>query len=218
MNLKQVKKTHYSFKKYFHLRRWQSLWHQLDEILACSPNRILEIGPGVGILKNILKCFEVTVETVDLDSDLAPDYILSVLDLPFDDESYDCVCAFQMLEHIPFHESLRAFGEMVRVSKKYIIISLPDAQPMWTFEINLPLIGRHIIQTKNLFRLKNKIHQFDGQHYWEVNKKGYSLFKILDEFSKFDVTLEKTYRVERNLYHRFFVFKKNNIRPVNNNI
>lgn len=208
MQKKQVSTSHYSFNKYLHLKRWLSLWHQIDEILACEPTRVLEIGPGLGILKNILSCYKIPIHTVDIDPDLKPDIVASVLKLPFSEESYDCVCAFQMLEHLPYEQALLAFKEMARVSRKNIIVSLPDAKPLWVFSFNLPWFGHFHLETPHLFKLFPKKHIFNGQHYWEINKQGYELSKIKNDFLKYQVILTNTYRVKNHQYHRFFVFKK----------
>lgn len=50
-------------------------------------------------------------------------------------------------------------------------------------------------------------HVFDGEHHWEIGKKGYLLKKIIDDLSQKSKLL-KTYRVPENPYHRFFVFEK----------
>lgn len=44
--------------------------------------------------------------------------------LPFDDASFHCVCCIEVLEHL---ESLhRMVDELVRVSRRYVIVSLPN--------------------------------------------------------------------------------------------
>lgn len=48
MTTKQVEKSHYDFTRYMSRARWQSLWHQLDEVLQLHPARVLELGPGGG--------------------------------------------------------------------------------------------------------------------------------------------------------------------------
>jgi len=108
------------------IRRWASLWHQLDEVMQLGPATVLEIGPGKGVFKHLSSIFDLKVETLDIDSDLEPDHIGSAIDLPFDDKSFDLICAFQILEHLPYELALQAFREMACVSNRSIIISLPD--------------------------------------------------------------------------------------------
>lgn len=189
-------------------KRWSSMWHQLDEILELDPRTVLEVGPGPGLFKAMLSSYNIKVETVDIDAEVNPDHIAPATKLPFDDNQYDVVCAFQMLEHLPYQESLVAFSEMVRVSKSHVVISLPDAKKIWRYIVYIPKIGE-----VQLFlprpRIKTPIHKFDGQHYWELNKKGYSLDKVVKDLeSNNGVRLIKTYRVKENTYHRFFVFDK----------
>lgn len=203
---KQVDKSHYVFKQYMHKPRWISLWHQLDEIHNLNPSNVLEVGPGPGLLKSVAAAFGLTVETLDIDPDLKPDHVASATKMPFSDSTYDVVCAFQMLEHLKYESSLDVFGEMVRVSKRYLVISLPDARPTWRYQVHIPKYGSYdLLMQRPLFRAQ--VHKFDGEHYWEINKIGYPLQKIMVDFTK-GVRLLKTYRVRENPYHRFFVLEK----------
>jgi SAM-dependent methyltransferase len=205
---KQVQKSHYEFNRYLNKQRWSSIWHQLDEIIRLSPSSVLEVGPGPGVVKATAQVLGIRVETLDIDPDLNPDHTCSVFDMPFEDGDYDVVCAFQMLEHLPFEKSINAFSEMCRVAKKTVIISLPNCSARWSISMILPKIG-HINFSIPKPRLKAPIHTFDGEHYWEINKSGYELNKVMKEFLKNDsVELVKTYRVWENPYHHFFIFKK----------
>jgi len=49
------------------------------------------------------------------------------------DKSLDVVCAFQMLEHVPYEKSLAIFAEMAHVARKGAVISLPDAARCWPY-------------------------------------------------------------------------------------
>ena len=208
---KQVESSHYQFSEYLDKPRWTSVWHQLDEIIKRNPEKVLEIGPGPGIFKAAANALDVHVQTLDLDPDLKPDYVSSALEMPFENNTFDIVCAFQMLEHVPFPDSLLAFSEMARVARHTVIISLPDAAKRWPLSIHVPGIGPVNFLLPRP-RLKMKKHVFDGEHYWEVNKLGYSLTEVKNQLCKSaPVILEKTYRVPENPYHRFFIFMKKNI-------
>lgn len=204
---KQVNKSHYEFKRYMSKERWCSIWHQLDEIINLKPKSVLEIGPGPGILKNSAALFNLKIETLDLDPELKPDHVASATALPFENHNYDVVCAFQMLEHLPYDISLRAFFEMVRVSSRYLVISLPDARILWHYQFHIPKYGTHdFFIPRPQFRLP--LHKFDGEHHWEISKRDYPLKRIINDFSSAGVKLIKTYRVPEYSYHRYFVFKK----------
>jgi len=127
---KQVDKSHYDFDRYMSKQRWCSFWHQLDEIQNLKPSGVLEIGPGPGLFKIVAEKFGLKVDTMDLDPELNPDHLGSVTSMPFGDATYDVVCAFQMLEHLPYEVSLQALDEMLRVCRRYVVISLPDARPV----------------------------------------------------------------------------------------
>lgn len=202
---KQVDKNHYRFSTYVGKRRWASIWHQLDEVLSLDPEEVLEIGPGPGIFKALASAFGVRVETLDIDPDLRPDHLGSAEDMPFDDDSYDIVCAFQMLEHVPYQISLKILREMSRVARRHIVISLPDARPAWPYSFHIPAKGdlKFIVPFP---RIALREHFFDGEHYWEVNKKGHSLKKVISDLvTASNANLTKTFRVKELPYHRFFI-------------
>lgn len=203
---KQVDKQTYEFARYMSKERWASMWHQLDEVQKLKPESVLEIGPGPGLFKTLAASFGLSVQTLDLDPDLNPDHVGSATEMPFRDATYDVVCAFQMLEHLPYDYALKAFGEMVRVSRANIVISLPDARQALQYKVYLPKLG-----TKSLLvprpMTRAKLHAFDGEHHWELNKRNYSLNRVIRDLST-RARLLKTFRVFENPTHRFFVFEK----------
>jgi len=202
---RQVDKSHYAFSAYMDKQRWASVWHQLDEVLRLRPESVLEIGLGTGLFKAAAGAFGLDVKTLDIARDLNPDYVGPADAIPLSDKSMDVVCAFQVLEHMPFDVSLKALGEMERVARKAVVISLPDAKVVWPSTVKIPLLKTHRLTLPHpLFRPKD--HVFDGEHYWEINKRGYSLDRVMsamhDVFPGYQI---RTYRVHENPYHRFFV-------------
>ena len=201
---KQVDVDHYRFGKYMEKGRWNSIWHQLDEIIRLQPRRVLEIGPGIGLFKRAAGLYGVPVETLDIDPELKPDHVASVTELPFADGEFDVVCAFQMLEHVPYDVSLAAFAEMSRVANRAVIISLPNAWKHWRLTFVLPKIGeRHVLIPKPF--LKRPKHQFDGEHYWELNKAGYEFDRVVRDLSAIR-RLDRSFRVPEFPYHQFLIF------------
>jgi SAM-dependent methyltransferase len=203
---KQVSKQHYDFSTYVEKHRWISLWHQIDEILKWSPKCVLEIGTGSGVLGAVLKHLGIGYFSVDIDPALTPDILASVTEIPFADHTVDIVCCFEVLEHIPFERFSTAIAELGRVARQAVIVSLPDAKVVWSYSIYLPKRGQVNFSIPRP-TLGSKEHVFDGQHYWEVNTKGISLALILSEMSQHGLSVLKTYRVEGNAYHRFFILQ-----------
>lgn len=204
---KQVDKSHYAFDAYMKQPRWASTWHQLDEVLRLKPLSALEIGPGTGLFKAVAGVFGLNVKTLDIADDLSPDITGSADAIPLPDKSMDVVCAFQVLEHMPFDVSMRALREMGRVARKAVVISLPDAKPAWPSTVKIPLCKPWNFILPNPF-FRKKEHIFDGEHHWEINKRGYSLDRIISIAQSALPTAEiRTYRVHQNPYHRFFSFK-----------
>jgi ubiquinone/menaquinone biosynthesis C-methylase UbiE len=205
---KQVTRSHYNFADYMRKKRWISVWHQLDEVAKLQPDSVLEIGPGTGLFKQAAACFGISVQTVDIDPELAPDYVSPATSLSLDDASVDVACAFQVLEHMPFEDSMKSLAEMFRVARKAVVISLPDAKTRWPVSITIPRIGRRdFFIPRPLYRPPE--HRFNGQHYWEISKRHYSLDFVSNQMEKISVGLDmRTFLVPENPYHRFFVFNK----------
>ncbi len=204
---KQVDRTHYNFTKYYKKERWLSLWYQLTQIINLSPNTVLEIGPGLGLLKANLSAMGINIKTVDIDDELNPDYVASVGNLPFDDNSFDCVSAFQILEHLEYGQSLEGFAEIVRISKRHILISLPDRFFLLHLTFWIPKLGGKMIYFPNIIS-KFSRYIFNGEHYWELNTKGYPVSKFVKDTTQFNVRLVKSFVATENPYHRFFIFEK----------
>jgi SAM-dependent methyltransferase len=203
---KQVDRSHYDFAHYMTKERWCSVWHQLDEIQKLDPANVLEVGPGPGLLKMVAACFGRKIETLDLDPELKPDHVGSITAMPFANGAYDAVCAFQVLEHFPYDVSLEAFAEMLRVSARHVLISLPDAQVVWRYQAHLPRIGSlDVLVPRPRFRAP--VHLSDREHFWEINKREYPISRIVTDFGV-KARLIRTFRVRENPYHRFFVFTR----------
>jgi ubiquinone/menaquinone biosynthesis C-methylase UbiE len=203
----------YDFQKYINVNRWSSYYHQIDEILSIQPNTVLEIGVGRGIVGNVLKhIFDIKYESLDIDENLKPDHVGDVLNLPLPDNSFDVVCAFQVLEHLPFQSLTIALREMLRTANKAMIISLPDAGSIFSFRFRVNKMTLKFL-IPNFLSFPTK-HKFDGEHYWEINKRGYSTRKIRtlikDIASQQGFYLKKEFRNKDHPYHRFFTLVKQN--------
>ena len=203
----QVRPDHYYDIDYDTKQRFCSYWHQIHEILLRKQNEVLEIGVGNRFVSNYLRERGINIVTLDIDKELKPDVVGSVLDIPFRDNSFQIVACYELLEHLPYEYVAKALSEISRVSKQYVILSLPDVNRVYRIYIYIPKIGE-IKRLLPLPRIRKPIHKFDGQHYWEIGKAGYSLKRVVGDMQKEGLQLEKTYRVFEHPYHRFFILRK----------
>ena len=109
----------------------------IGKLIDFHPNTILEIGTGKGYLTTYLAKKYRTVTTIDIDEESQHIAKLNALyanvhhkinfiiadgaNLPLDDNSFDLVISAFAFHHI--ENPLTVFNEMIRVSKKYLIIS-----------------------------------------------------------------------------------------------
>jgi len=135
------------------VRRWtiDSLNRVLLNMLQkVHPTSILDVGSGEGFTLNFIKKnLDVKVEGVDfspvaikLGHALFPKIKLDVADiyrLPYKKRSIDLVLCTEVLEHL--EHPREALEEIVRVAKKYVILSVPH-EPFFCLK-NL-VIGRNI--------------------------------------------------------------------------
>jgi SAM-dependent methyltransferase len=200
----QVDKKHYSITSYGFEGRFISYYRQLHEILSRDPSSVLEVGVGDKIVGSfITQNTPVAYTSVDIAEDLHPDILGSITELPLPDDAYDISCAFEVLEHIPFEDFERAVGELCRVARKTVIISIPHFGPMIAFSLKIPFLPLTQFAVKLPVPKK---HVFNGQHYWELGKQGYSLGRIRAALARHG-TIEKDYVPFNSFYHHFFVLR-----------
>lgn len=202
----QVKKDHYYNVNYNHKARWITYFYQMNLLKELGILSALEVGPGHGWMKKIIADLGVSVETVDFDPALKPDYVGSIEKLPNPDNSYDAVCAFEVLEHLPFETLIQNLNEMARVAKKYVIFSVPDHRHT-LFHINFKIPFFKYVN----FMLKintYKEHKFDGQHYWEIGKKGYSPKRVKKTIESNGFKIVKSFVPTDTPTNHFFVLIK----------
>lgn len=112
---------------------------EIIEIIRSDVRSILDVGCGNGTFVNTLNSAlpDKFDKTVGLDSSKeALKYVKtekingSITNLPFEDNSYDLVTCLEILEHLPQEDFKKGILELQRVSKKYIIITVPNDQDL----------------------------------------------------------------------------------------
>ena len=202
----QVPKEHYYSKNYNHRARWMTYFYQMQLLQKYNAKKVLEIGPGHSWMKKIIADFGVIVETVDIDGALNPDYVAHINALPMAENTYDAVCAFEVLEHLPFVTLEVNLKEMARVSKKYIIISLPDHRHiLFHIKFKVPFFKYKDF----LFKIPTfKKHVFDGQHFWEIGKLGYSPTQVTNAIESFGFKVLEHFVPHDTQSNHYFVIEK----------
>ena len=202
----QVPADSYDFTKYMTPRRWASLWHQVRLIDSLKPASVLEVGVGDLLLRTICKHLGFHFTTVDIDPALKPEIVASVSELPLESKSFDMSCAFQVLEHLPYQDALKGFQELCRVSRRDVLISLPNAARAYPLELPISMFRRlRIFLPGPAWPYPAMIKS----HHWELQRPGTSTKQVLRDFGK-SATLVQTFRVFQNPYHQFFHFRCNN--------
>jgi SAM-dependent methyltransferase len=113
MNVEQISFRDRSGRSEYVARRFQ-------EVLK---GKVLDVGCDKAVLRKLLP----QVEYTGVDIGGTPDIQVNLEaagKLPFADGSFDCVVCTDVLEHL---ENLhQIFGELVRVSRRHLVISLPN--------------------------------------------------------------------------------------------
>jgi hypothetical protein len=198
----QVDKTNYDFSRYAFEGRFVSYYWQLKEVLAQKPSSVLEVGVGDRVFGSFIKNnTTVSYTSLDVALDLHPDVAGSILKIPFADKSFDVACAFEVLEHLPFKDFDTAVGELVRVARTHVVISIPHFGPTFSFSLKIPFLPQMRFAVKIPFP---KRHPFNGQHYWEAGKRGYPISLIREKLSSRG-ELVRDFVPFGSPYHHFFV-------------
>lgn len=105
-----------------------------------EPLKILNVGAATGRSSQMLEPFG-EVQSIEYDE---PSYLFcrdtlnmtidqgSITELPYEDQSFDCVCAFDVVEHVEDHEL--ALSNLFRVCKPggKIFITVPAFMSLWS--------------------------------------------------------------------------------------
>ncbi len=180
--------------------RFVSYWHQINEIIQTQPRNVLDVGVGNKFVAEYLRKHGGDIKTFDFDESLEPDIVGDVREIPLANDSYDTVCAFQVLEHLPFEYFPKCVSELRRVAKNYVLISLPHGRIYSRFR--LPKFG-DVLLPKPFGRWR----PVPPEHEWEMDNPGFELKKIMETIESAGTRIEKTYRIFENPYHRMFIAK-----------
>jgi 2-polyprenyl-3-methyl-5-hydroxy-6-metoxy-1,4-benzoquinol methylase len=210
-------KNHYFNREYMRSERLLSYIDQLAVLSKFSihSDTILEVGKGNGYLSHFIQTyFDQTVKTVDIVSDLTPDFCADISSSEFAlPEIFDIGICFEVMEHIEWERLDIVVANLRKYVKKYLIISVPDANFFLQFKINRFLFKYIPLNlTVSIPRfLKNK-STIVNSHFWEIgiyNSKRRITDKILISEVLGIGNVLSHYRGRHFPGHHFFVLKGN---------
>lgn len=183
----------YSPEDYVGPQRLREFEHQRKLLTGHGP--VLEIGPGPGTMAEGLRERGEEVLTVDVDTEHGTDLAASATHLPFADDAFPTVAAFEVLEHLPADDVPGCLAEMARVARDQVVISVPEKEDKLRSHVSTRLLGR----------------TWDANgHEWELGFR-FSLRSFLQAAD--DAGLDLTAWDGRHPWHRFFVFEHGSSSP-----
>lgn len=199
----QVVPEHYDFERYDDLERWISYWYQIRATLRLKPRTVLEIGSGSGVFRSYLQNAGIDIRSMDIDATRRPEYVADVARL---DETlppglvFDAICAFQVLEHLPFQEFERCLEGIARRGR-HALISLPYRG----LRVRIALWwGDRAFSLGHKFLMPWRYRPCP-EHHWELGK-GYSARRITKILTTYFEVLERGF-VKENPYHYLWVLR-----------
>lgn len=190
--------------------RLQSIEEQVSAVTDLQVEDLLEIGIGSGLFRFIMQktC---KIISMDLDDSLNPDVHASILDpFPFDNDSVDCVVAFEVFEHVPLKHLDNILNETKRVARKYVVFSVPDRE----WYVRLGFASNYVTFSKlaSMPRLCKKLKPEDtyqgDKHYWHIGDQGVSKHRIRKIINSCGLQLITDYRYVTFPEHHIFICKK----------
>lgn len=182
---------------YLSPKRFSSIGYQWKLAIDLDKQTYLEIGLGNGILTQLLTAREKTVVTVDVNLNLCPDISGALPDLPFSNKSFEVSLCYEVLEHLPFDLFEQCLIDIARVTREYVVISIPDAT-----QSNMGFRGK----IKKILN-KNTTQKKPYEHCWEIGFFGIYPDVIVSKAKSCGLILTNRFRNPMYLYHHFFIFR-----------
>ncbi len=202
----QAPAEYYLGDDYLSPNRFSSIGWQFNLSCRLNVHSYVEIGSGNDILAFLLRKRGKLIFTVDHNPGISPDLIGILPQLPLVSRSVDAVLCFQVLEHLPYGLLETCLGELTRVCKRFVVVSVPDQTVRSSPKQRLAL---RVYETIHFpARWKPLPSDIDPEHFWELGHNGVSAENIIDIATKCVLGLVNHFRNDLFLYHHFFVFER----------
>lgn len=111
---------------------------RFNETAALVPEQaksLVDIGCGNGLFLNHLQVMRPDMRLMGIDRSVTALQFVrfekaqgDIAEIPLEDRSFDCVSCLEVIEHLPIVTFEKALAELSRISKRYIIVSVPLAE------------------------------------------------------------------------------------------
>ena len=214
-SVRAIPKDYYSFESYNSKNRILTYWYQITEIISTKPKSVLEIGIGSGMITGYLKQIGIEVKTLDVNRNLNPDFLYSVLDLKNNALNiglYDVVVCCRVLHHVEFINLEHALENIHSTTKKYVVLSLPvdearfylmsryTSSPIFTISIKFP----------NFFKkLYKQIAKGNiGSGLWQINSSKETSLQNVNSIINKNFKIIRGYQVPEDKSHYIYLLEK----------
>ena len=160
---------------------------RIRKVIPKDVSSIIDIGCGNGLITNELEkdydILGVDINASKLHFVRAPKIQASCDEIPKPDQSFDLVFSSEMIEHLPDDLYARTLKEFERLSRKYILLTVPNREPLHKLQVRCTHCGKMYHKNGHLqhFSLES-IHELFPA--WEVI--------YLEEFGKPSRDYKKT--------------------------
>src|SRR5947209_11401308 len=172
----------HEWNAYYSRKRIVHQWTQVHLLTTVNCQKVLEVGPGLGLVTSLLVNSGCEVHTLDkapraFDYPAVPHLQKDVRDVRGDEiAGYDAILCCETLEHIEWDRVGSVLAAFRDGGAKHLIVSVPYMAFQLLFEIYLnSRTVRHYFSMKKLLWLRNFAAEPPGGHQWEVGYRGYKL-------------------------------------------
>lgn len=210
----QFSVEHDYYLKQLDFLNWFRYFHLLSDILKLNAKNILEVGTGSGMLRNCVKPLVPNYSVLDINENLSPDILADVrvpqIELK---ETFDCIVAADVLEHLPFSDMRSAISNLYSYLKPdgYALITIPHRQSNFLFmsptqKPRVFTVPTGFLSVGAFYRrfIKRKIW-IDPSHCWEI---GDGNIRISDVQRAFLECGFEVYKFDKLLYVDYWILHK----------
>ncbi len=160
---------------------------------------VLDVGCGNGVYTNLVEAerFKVGLDLskVALANVSAPHLLADAVRLPFSDVSFDAAVCMELLEHLPEPAYEHCLSELQRVSKKYILISVPYNEKLEYSRVICP-------KCQNKFHQYHHLRGFNDTSFTNLFGPGSSLLRLNPIIKSKQKALPGVWNLYRVFSHR----------------